>query len=89
MAAEEDRDTGEKLSCQSSWTTGVHPTVHGAIDKRGWYYMWSAVCQWALDRLKKYLSDSPVLVLPDMEKPFTLDTNFNNQGIGVALSQQH
>ena len=44
-------------------------------------------CQRSFDLLRNLLSSPPILVYPDFTKPFILDTDASNEGIGAVLSQ--
>ena len=48
---------------------------------------WSEECQQSLDSIKKLLSSSPVIILPDFEKQFILRTDASSRGLGAALMQ--
>ena len=48
---------------------------------------WTDEHQTAFDRLKESLTTAPVLVCPDWNKPFTLQTDASQEGLGAALSQ--
>ena len=50
-------------------------------------FRWTPECQSAFDRLKQHLVTSPVLAYPDYSKPFILDTDASDTGIGAVLSQ--
>jgi hypothetical protein len=57
------------------------------LTERGREFLWTEDCQVAFDSLKKSLTTSPVLAFPDLSKPFILDTDASDTGIGAVLSQ--
>ncbi|GFV50113.1 retrovirus-related Pol polyprotein from transposon 17.6 [Trichonephila clavipes] len=48
---------------------------------------WNSSCQNAFEELKTRLSKNPVLYSPDFTKPFIIQYDASNLGIGVVLSQ--
>ncbi|GFW24724.1 retrovirus-related Pol polyprotein from transposon 17.6 [Trichonephila clavipes] len=48
---------------------------------------WNSSCQNAFEELKTRLSKNPVLYSPDFTKPFIIQCDAFNHGIGVVLSQ--
>ena len=52
-------------------------------------FKWSKECEQAFNTLKTYLTSAPVLALPDWSRPFVLDTDASDVGIGAVLSQIH
>ncbi|GFX19925.1 retrovirus-related Pol polyprotein from transposon 297 [Trichonephila clavipes] len=48
---------------------------------------WNSSCQNAFEELKTRLSKNPVLYIPDFTKPFIIQCDASNLGIGVVLSQ--
>jgi hypothetical protein len=44
-------------------------------------------CESSFQELKKLLTTAPVLVRPDMEKPFTIYCDALGQGLGCVLMQ--
>ena len=49
--------------------------------------LWNAQCDRAFGRLKKVLCSSPVLWSPDFTRPFILQTDASEFGVGAVLSQ--
>ena len=49
--------------------------------------VWTPECAAAFDQLKDSLCSSPVLKSPDWDKPFILQTDASNRGVGAILSQ--
>ena len=49
--------------------------------------VWTPECAAAFDQLKDSLCSSPVLKSPDWDKPFILQTDASNRGVGAVLSQ--
>ena len=50
-------------------------------------FEWTEECQASLDEIKSKLTSAPILAFPDFEKPFMLDTDASNTGLGGVLSQ--
>ena len=51
-------------------------------------FKWTAECEQAFNQLKNCLTTSPILAMPDWSKPFIIDTDASETGIGAVLSQQ-
>ena len=51
-------------------------------------FVWTDQCREALDKLKRILTSSPVLVTPDYTKEFRLYVDSSDVGSGAALMQQ-
>ena len=49
--------------------------------------VWSGKCDSAFQRLKEMLYTKPVLTSPDFDRPFLLQTDASDRGIGAVLSQ--
>ena len=49
---------------------------------------WDTVCQAAFDELREKLTSTPVLGFPDFSKPFRLETDASQEGLGAVLSQE-
>ncbi|KAG1468527.1 hypothetical protein G6F56_003781 [Rhizopus delemar] len=50
--------------------------------------LWSQKCQEAFDCLKSLMSSSPVLQHPDLNKPFIIETDASDLGVGAVLLQR-
>lgn len=64
----------------------AHP-LHQLTEK-GRKFSWNPECDQAFLKLKECLVSAPVLVYPDPEKRFVLDTDASDLGIGAVLSQE-
>jgi hypothetical protein len=51
-------------------------------------FEWTKECQASFEELKKRLSSSPVLVLPDLTKKFDIYCDASRQGLGCVLMQE-
>ncbi|KAK3700941.1 hypothetical protein QZH41_005652 [Actinostola sp. cb2023] len=49
---------------------------------------WNSNCQKAFDTLKEKLTSPPVLGYVDFSKPFIVETDASNEGLGAVLSQE-
>lgn len=61
--------------------------LHQLVEK-GRRFQWTDHCQGAFDQLKANLITAPVLAYPDPNKPFILDTDASDVGIGAVVSQE-
>ena len=50
-------------------------------------FIWTDSCQESFDQLRRCLCSAPVLAYPDFSKPFILDTDASDAGVGGVLSQ--
>jgi hypothetical protein len=50
-------------------------------------FKWMPICEASFQELKKRLTTAPVLVMPDMEKPFSIYCDASGQGLGCVLMQ--
>ncbi|QRV79678.1 Retrotransposable element Tf2 protein [Ceratobasidium sp. AG-Ba] len=51
-------------------------------------FEWNQECQQAFEEIKKRVSQDPVLIHPDPDKPFILETDASGIAIGAILSQR-
>lgn len=49
--------------------------------------MWAPEDQHAFEKLKVAMSQTPVLALPDFHKPFNIENDASDTGIGAVLVQ--
>lgn len=56
--------------------------------KKGEQYIWTSAHQELFEALKQALITSPVLALPNFSKPFILETDASDKGIGAVLQQE-
>jgi RNase H-like domain found in reverse transcriptase/Reverse transcriptase (RNA-dependent DNA polymerase)/Integrase zinc binding domain/gag-polyprotein putative aspartyl protease len=57
--------------------------------KKNERFEWKEEHQTAMDKLKKYMANTPVLRPPDFRKPFMIVTDASDFAIGGALMQMH
>jgi hypothetical protein len=50
-------------------------------------FKWTPTCEASFQELKKRLTTVPVLVMPNMEKPFSIYCDASGQGLGCVLMQ--
>ena len=58
------------------------------LTKKDVPFIWEKAQQDAFDELKLSVTSAPVLILPDLEKPFTVETDASLIGYGAILSQE-
>ena len=58
------------------------------LTERNAKFQWTTECQTAFSKLRESLTSSPILAYPDYSRPFLLDTDASNTGIGGVLSQR-
>jgi hypothetical protein len=57
--------------------------------KKGVKYVWSEECDQAFHTLRKHLTSAPVLIQPDMSKPFEVFCDASGTGLGCVLMQEN
>jgi hypothetical protein len=50
-------------------------------------FKWTSACECSFQELKKRLTTASVLVMPNMEKPFSIYCDASDQGLGCVLMQ--
>jgi hypothetical protein len=50
-------------------------------------FKWPPACEAGFQELKKRLTTAPILVIPDMEKSFSIYCDVSGQGLGCVLMQ--
>ena len=61
--------------------------LHRLTERSAFVFQWTIQCQESFNLLRELLSSPPILSYPDFKKPFILDTDASNEGIGAVLSQ--
>ncbi|GFW16610.1 retrovirus-related Pol polyprotein from transposon 412 [Trichonephila clavipes] len=51
-------------------------------------FQWAKECEDSFLQLKEALTSSPILIYPQPDKPFILDTDASNESVGAVLSQE-
>lgn len=59
------------------------------LTRKGRPWQWTVAAQKAFDELKVALTSAPVLILPDMSKPFIVTTDASLVATGAVLAQDH
>ena len=57
--------------------------LHRLIEK-GAAFSWTPKCENSFNSLKTQLTSAPILTLPNWSRPFILDTNASDTGIGAV-----
>ncbi|GFW18952.1 retrovirus-related Pol polyprotein from transposon 297 [Trichonephila clavipes] len=59
------------------------------LKKKGAKFIWSTEAQEAFNKVKRALTEAPVLQLPNFQEQFDLFTDASGVGIGAVLNQKH
>jgi hypothetical protein len=59
-----------------------------ALTRKGVEFQWTKAAQEAFNMLKKMMTEAPVLVHPDLTKPFELEVDASGYAIGAVLLQR-
>ena len=70
-----------------NYTTIATPLTDLFRKKRPENVVWTNECEQAFQQLKTSLAAPPVLRVPDVNKPFTVQTDASGTGLGAVLSQ--
>ena len=68
-----------------SFSTTARPLHH--LTEKSVHFEWTSECQEPFDSLRTQLTSTPSLAYPNFKKPFLLDTDASDSGIGDVLSQ--
>jgi hypothetical protein len=55
--------------------------------KKDKMFEWTSTCETSFQELKKRLTTAPILVMPNMDKPFSIYRDAYGQGLGCVLMQ--
>lgn len=58
------------------------------LTEKGRKFQWTKEAHDAFETLRNKLISAPIISLPDISKPFKLDTDASNWSIGAVLSQE-
>ena len=59
-----------------------------SLTHKGTDFVWNTECGNVFNRLKSLLTSAPLLVFPDFEKEFILETDASGVGLGAVLAQE-
>lgn len=60
-----------------------------ALLRKNTKFIWDSTCEQALQEIKSHLISAPVLTCPDFNRPFTVQTDASDYGLGAVLTQLH
>ena len=58
------------------------------LTKKNKIWDWTPECQVTFNLLKECFTTAPVLMMPDVNKPFILETDASKWAVGAALTQK-
>ena len=58
------------------------------LQKKGVKFGWIDDCQRAFDELKRHLTTTPILKVPNMDKDFVISMNASREGLKAVLMQE-
>uniref|UniRef100_A0A0W0FWW9 Reverse transcriptase domain-containing protein n=1 Tax=Moniliophthora roreri TaxID=221103 RepID=A0A0W0FWW9_MONRR len=56
--------------------------------QKNWKFKWTTQCQLAFDLLKAKFLSKPILVMPDVDKPFIIEADASKWAMGAVLRQK-
>ena len=71
-----------------SFATIAKPLTNLTKTKEGKAFQWTSEEKTSFEHLKELLMQSPILCCPDFNKPFILQTDASNHGLGAVLTQE-
>ncbi|GFW55987.1 retrovirus-related Pol polyprotein from transposon 412 [Trichonephila clavipes] len=83
ISAEGVRTDPEKVSAVKNWKR-----PENLPNRKKQKFQWTKECEDSFLQLKEALTSSPILIYPQPDKPFILDTDASNESVGAVLSQE-
>ena len=71
--------------CKNYSTIACHVTELTSTKRK---FKWNDTCQLAFEQLKNILCSKPILSMPDLSKPFSIQVDACDTGIGAVLLQE-
>jgi hypothetical protein len=73
---------------ENSFVTAIIARPLTDLLKKGVYFVWTTNHDMVFSALKQALMTAPVLALQDFTKPFSIQTNASELGVGAVLLQE-